>query len=109
MKKTVFIVAAFCMIAFTSNVQAQTEKKQQISKEVKFEENNGEKTLTIKTIKNGNQTVEVYTGKDADTKLKELEKEKSGTTKTMFIDDDGKKHLKVEQKVVIREEIDKDE
>ncbi|MCB0401792.1 MAG: hypothetical protein KDD41_06895, partial [Flavobacteriales bacterium] len=84
----------------------QTQQEKQVKKEVQLEDENGVKTLTIKTTSDGNVTTEVYTGAEADAKIAEFEQVKSGTTKTMFIGDDGKQHLKVETKIVTREEID---
>ncbi len=104
MKKITLSIAAFALIVVSNQVSAQTEVKKEIKKEVNIEEVNGEKVLTIKTTENGKMTKEVYMGADADAKIEELHKHKSGTTKTMVIGEDGKKHLKVEKKVIITEE-----
>lgn len=55
--------------------QETTPQKTQIEKEVKVEEKNGEKVLTIETRTNGTVEKEVYRGAEADAKLAELEKE----------------------------------
>jgi hypothetical protein len=108
MKKLTLLVAVLAFIAISNESFAQTTGKE-VRKEVNLEDENGVKTLTIKTTTDGNTTTEVYTGAEADTKLAELDKEKSGTTKTMVIGDDGKQHMKVEKRVVIKEEIEEDE
>jgi hypothetical protein len=109
MKKITLSIALLAIVAISTESFAQTQKSSSISKEVNLEDENGVKTLTIKTTTDGNTTTEVYTGAEADTKLAELDKEKSGTTKTVVIGDDGKQHLKVEKRVVIKEEIEEDE
>ncbi len=106
MKKTILITGFFSLVLFAGSINAQTQQTKEVRKEVNLEEENGEKVLTIKTSIDGNVTTEVYKGADADAKIQEFENEQSGTTKTIVIGNDGQQHLKVEQKVVIREEID---
>ena len=106
MKKITLTIAILALVAISNESFAQSHE---VRKEVNMEEENGVKTLTIKTTTNGNTSTEVYTGSEADAKIAELEKEKSGTTKTMVIGDDGKQHMKVEKRVVIKEEIEEDE
>jgi len=71
-----------CALIASVSTYAQTEKKEkkvdkverkEVRKEVKLEEENGVKTLTITTKTGGVVTNEVYTGADADKKLKEME------------------------------------
>lgn len=107
MKKLTVIVAAFLIAACANETKAQTSKE--VRKEVNLEDNNGMKVLTITTTENGNTTTEVYKGAEADAKIQEFSEEKSGTTKTIVIGDDGKQHMKVETKVVIKEEKTEDE
>lgn len=52
--------------------------KENIMKEVKVEDVDGVKTLTIKTIENGKESIEVFKGKEAEEKIKQLNSEKSG-------------------------------
>lgn len=104
MKKIALLFITVGLLAITSESKAQKATSKEIKKEVNLEEENGEKVLTIKTTENGVTKTEVYKGADADAKLAEFEKQKSGTTKTMFIGKDGKKHMKVEKRVVIKEE-----
>ncbi len=104
MKKLILSIAAFALIALSNQSIAQTEKKREIKKEVNMEEVNGVKTLTIKTTENGETKKEVYKGDEADKKMKELHNTKSGSTKTMVVGDDGQKHMKIEKRVVIKEE-----
>lgn len=98
---------AIALVATFSISMAQT--KQEVRKEVNLEDENGVKVLTITTTQNGNTTTEVYKGAEADEKIKEFAEEKSGTTKTIVVGDDGKQHMKVETKVVIKEEENEDE
>lgn len=107
MKKITFIA---CLLALTSTIneaKAQSKQSKEVKMEVNVEETNGEKVLTINTTDGNSTKTEVYRGAEADAKLAELEKKKSGTTKTMVIGEDGKKHLKVEKRVVVKETIDK--
>lgn len=98
---------AITLVATFSISMAQT--KQEVRKEVNLEDENGVKVLTITTTQNGNTTTEVYKGAEADEKIKEFAEEKSGTTKTIVVGDDGKQHMKVETKVVIKEEENENE
>ncbi|MBU2018797.1 MAG: hypothetical protein KJ941_04045 [Bacteroidetes bacterium] len=54
------------------------------TKEVRMEEKDGVKTLTVKTVENGLEKIEVYKGQEAEEKLKQIESEKTpeGTKKT---------------------------
>ena len=104
MKKITLCIAAFILIAVSNQTFAQKKVKKEIKKEVNLEENNGVKTLTIKTTENGVTKKEVFKGAEADKKIAELKKEKSGTTKTVVIGEDGQKRMKVEQKIIIKEE-----
>jgi len=106
MKKFTLCLTVFALVVITSQASAQTTTKKETRKEIKIEDEDGDKTLTIETTENGKTTKEVFIGADADKKIAELEKEQSGTTKTMFIGEDGKQHLKVEQRIVIKEEIE---
>lgn len=54
-----------------NEIDSTTEKA--IQKEIKMEDENGEKVLTIKTNENGEEKLEVYKGEEADAKLKEIE------------------------------------
>ncbi len=100
MKKITLCLATFALIAIANQANAQTAVKKEISKEVNVENVNGENTVTITTTENGNTTTEVLKGADADAKIAEMEKEESGTTKTMVVSPDGERKLKVEQKVI---------
>lgn len=72
------LLSVITVAAFGLGVQAQEKVKkeeavqQEIKKEVKMEEKNGEKTLTITSIENGIRTEEVYKGEEAQQKLDEL-------------------------------------
>jgi hypothetical protein len=74
MKLNALIVLLACTLASqVIYAQAREEVKSEIRKEVKLEEENGEKVLTIRTSSNGTETVEVYRGEEADKKLQELQ------------------------------------
>lgn len=73
MKKSVLL---FGIAVATSVIVAscgESEAKKEIRQEVRMENENGEKTLTVKTEIDGNKTEDVYTGKQAEKKLKEIE------------------------------------
>lgn len=106
MKKITLGLTIFALIVITSQASAQTEITKEIRKEVTIEDKNGVKTLSIETTENGRSTSEIYTGAEADKKIAELEKQQSGTTKTMVIDDNGEQQLKIEKKIVIKEELE---
>lgn len=103
MKKT-FILGLFAF-AITLSASAQEEgrivKKEMksVRKEVRMEENNGVKTLTISTDENGKKTEEVYTGEEADKKLAELQasqgKEEEIRKEVKMEEVDGKKKLTI--------------
>ena len=59
---------------FAQEKERKIEKQEvrSIKKEVRMEEENGQKTLTIITSENGQETKEVYQGDAADKKLEEL-------------------------------------
>lgn len=59
---------------FSINAISQ-EKPHEITKEIKMEETDGKKVLTITTIDNGVKTEEILTGDAAELKLAELQQE----------------------------------
>jgi len=63
------------VIVQKETVDMKDTKKKGISKEIKVEEKDGQKHLTIKTIENGTETIETFVGEAADKKLAELENE----------------------------------
>lgn len=63
-------VAIFGFIALHSGAQ---EIKQEIKKEVKIKEVNGEKVVTINTNENGKETQEEYKGEAAEKKIVEIQ------------------------------------
>ncbi|MDG1333315.1 MAG: hypothetical protein P8P74_13350 [Crocinitomicaceae bacterium] len=103
-------IFAVCLIAGSAIGQEQTEEsspkapkevkslKKEIRKEVRMEDNDGVKTLTIITDDNGVISEEVFTGEAADAKLAELmpqmedvsiEHEKVEERIEVQVDDDG--------------------
>ncbi|MCB9359854.1 MAG: hypothetical protein H6587_10440 [Flavobacteriales bacterium] len=108
MKKITLSIAILALIAISNESFAQSTKSRAISKNINIEETNGVKTLTIKTTTDGKTTTEVFTGAEADTKIAALEKEKTGTTKTVVVNEDGNKQMKIEKRVIIKEEIEEE-
>lgn len=108
MKKvtTIISVIAFLTILTGTALAQSSSTKMKVSKEVNVEDKNGEKVLTISTTENGKTTKEVYKGAEADAKLKELDAEKSGTTKTIVAEANGKKAMKVEKKIIKKEDVE---
>ncbi|MGE0560600.1 MAG: hypothetical protein AB7O47_02175 [Flavobacteriales bacterium] len=106
MKKATTIISAIALLViYSGTASAQSSAtKMTVTKEVHVEDNNGEKVLTIATTENGKSTKEVYKGAEADAKLKELNAEKSGSTKTIVTEANGKKAMKVEKKIIKKEE-----
>ena len=76
MKTSLLITGLFLLtFNFYSSSQERVSVKSELKKEIEMEENNGEKTLTIRTSSNGTESVEVYKGEAAVNKLAELQKE----------------------------------
>lgn len=74
MKRSLFITLAFVsMCSWQLFAQEKQTVTKEVRKEVNVEEENGVKTLTIRTMENGTEKVEVYKGAEADKKLAELE------------------------------------
>ena len=79
------MVASIFALGWSINGLAQEEEKQELRKEVRIEENNGVKTMTITTSENGEVSEEVFEGEEAEAKLQEMnaageEKEKKKVT-----------------------------
>lgn len=72
------------------------QEKKEIKKEVKLEEVNGEKNLTIITTENGLTKEEVYTGAEADAKIIELENQLEAENATVKEHKEVRKEVKVE-------------
>ncbi|MCB0401793.1 MAG: hypothetical protein KDD41_06900 [Flavobacteriales bacterium] len=90
MKKTLLTIIA---LAFFSVAFSQTNNNQDIT----LVEENGVKTLTIKTTVDGKETVETFNGKDADEKLHSMEMN-GGFTKTEVVAADGTLQIKIQLK-----------
>lgn len=74
MKRSFLLLVAFTALCFGQSIaQEKQVVKKEVRKEVKMEEENGVKTLTIRTSENGTEAVEVYKGEEADKKMAELE------------------------------------
>ncbi len=66
------LVLSAGLLAQEKERKIEKEEVRSIKKEVRMEEENGQKTLTIITSENGQETKEVYQGEAADKKLEEL-------------------------------------
>ncbi len=75
MKSLIQFFSILSILLVSSSVFAQAKKE--IRKEVKMEEHNGEKQLTIVTNENGKVTEEIYKGEAADKKLAEMNQAES--------------------------------
>lgn len=73
MKKITILAVCLLGTVFTGEVLAQDMKRKDVRKEVRMEDENGQKKLTIETTTNGVKTEEIYLGKEAEQKLAELE------------------------------------
>lgn len=74
MKRSFLLLVAFTVLCFGQSIaQEKQVVKKEVRKEIKMEEENGVKTLTIRTSENGTESVEVYKGTEADKKMAELE------------------------------------
>ncbi len=79
--KTIFVSAiGLLLVLNTACSQNDDKRSTEIQKEVKVENVNGVKTVTITTIENGVKTKEAFTGEEADRKLAELEGEKKSSS-----------------------------
>ena len=72
MKKTLTLIIALVVCLISGNSMAQEKADVKIKKEVRMEDENGVKTLTITTTSNGTVTEEIYTGAEAEAKLAEM-------------------------------------
>ena len=79
-------------------------KMKDIDKKVEVKMENDIKTVTVTTTEDGEETVKVYTGKDADEFLQKLEKEDKMSVEEKIID--GKKHKKIIIKEIEEEDLD---
>lgn len=70
MRRTMMVVALLTLGTAVSYAQ---EVKKEVRKEVKVQEVNGEKVLTIQSTENGKTTEEIYRGAEAEKKMAELE------------------------------------
>lgn len=92
MKKKLILAGIIGLIS-TSLI---AQEKKELRKEVKLEEVNGEKQLVIITTENGIAREEVYTGAEADEKLKELEYSIETENAEIAEHKEVKKEIKVE-------------
>ncbi len=90
--KTIFVSAIGLLLVLNAACSQNDDKRStEIQKEVKVENVNGVKTLTITTIENGVKTKEAFTGEEADRKLAELEGENKPSSEETTEEDVEKK------------------
>ena len=109
MKIIIVLITALLFFAFNTTF-AQSNKKKDVRKEVKFTEENGEKIMIIITTENGKTITETYKGKEAEAKLMEMQSsmpEKSGTKSSQKVYPDGRKEIRVEKYVIKKERKEK--
>ena len=70
------IIAGLFITTLSMNSFGQ-KKGKEIKKEIRMEDNNGKRVLTIITTENGNVMEEVYEGRAADLKMTELRSDDS--------------------------------
>lgn len=95
-------IASFLLgiMLFQSCSTQDSKTKNKVEKEIRVEEENGVKTVTIVTTTNGVKKEEIYTGEEAEMKLKELKSESKsikseGGVKVEMTEINGKKKLTV--------------
>ena len=76
MKTVTMIIAGLFITTLSMNSFGQ-KKGKEIKKEIRMEDNNGKRVLTIITTENGNVMEEVYEGRAADLKMTELRSDDS--------------------------------
>lgn len=72
MTKTIIFFTALFGLFSTGTLLSQEDAKKSYKKEVRMEDNNGTKTLSVTITENGKVSEEIYTGPEAETKLSEL-------------------------------------
>ncbi|MBL1280898.1 MAG: hypothetical protein COA33_011525 [Fluviicola sp.] len=100
MKLATTILSCLFVVAVSNTSFSQEKKEKEIRKEVRMEEENGKKTLTIITTEDGKVTEEIFEGEAADAKLAELQagtdmKFKEERQEIKLEDVDGKKKLTI--------------
>jgi len=76
MKAVTMIIAGLFITTLSMNSFGQ-KKGKEIKKEIRMEDNNGKRVLTITITENGNVMEEVYEGRAADLKMTELRSDDS--------------------------------
>jgi hypothetical protein len=76
MKAVTMIIAGLFITTLSMNSFGQ-KKGKEIKKEIRMEDHNGKRVLTIITTENGNVMEEVYEGRAADLKMTELRSDDS--------------------------------
>eukprot|EP01006_Ploeotia_vitrea_P005403 TRINITY_DN117312_c0_g1_i1.p1 TRINITY_DN117312_c0_g1~~TRINITY_DN117312_c0_g1_i1.p1 ORF type:complete len:174 (+),score=24.99 TRINITY_DN117312_c0_g1_i1:26-547(+) len=94
--KKIILVCLVAVCGFTAFGQKEGKKKE-IRKEIRMEEENGEKVLHVSTTENGKTTEEVYKGAEAEAKLKEIEAEAKVLEKEAAADPNKKVVLEREE------------
>jgi hypothetical protein len=98
--KILFVSFLFCGGMLSAQVKSEKQVvKNEIKKEVSIEEENGVKTLTIRTSSNGTESVEVYKGQEAEQKIAEMDAEMNGKVEEkVYVEEiNGVKSVKIER------------
>ena len=97
-KSIILGVLSICLITGSAFGQGRKKVKKEVKsvkteirKEVRMEEENGVKTLTISTDENGTKTEEVFVGAEADKKMAEMESGMDGSLSNPKLEGDSKK------------------
>lgn len=88
---SIYTIFAILFLILTAQTTIGQEKKKEVRKEFRMEEQNGVKTLFVTTIENGVTTEEVFKGDEADAKLKE------------FIDQQPQMQKEIKKEIDVRE------
>ena len=70
--KTIYIILSVLLLTLVTTSVYGQEKKKEVRKEFRMEDNDGAKTLYVTTVEDGKVTEEVFKGDEAEAKLKEL-------------------------------------
>ena len=92
------------MVWIEKDEDSDDDVGESIEKEIKVEDKNGVKTITVTTTKDGKTDIKTYSGKDADEFLEKMEKDEKLNIKFESDDHNGKKM----QKIIIKEKEKKD-
>ena len=88
---SIYTIFAILFLVLTAPTAMSQEKKKEVRKEFRMEDQNGIKTLYVTTTENGVTTEEVFKGDQADAKMKE------------FIDQQPQMQKEIKKEIDVRE------